>query len=78
MRAISLTEARTVERAAEAIGENGKRKIKKMSKRVTEGTDIQVASKAPSEKQNPPVKTFRLGRIKAAVWAQELVQKYSD
>jgi hypothetical protein len=22
-------------------------------------------------KQNPPVKTFRLGRIKAAIWAQE-------
>lgn len=31
----------------------------------------QAPSKAPSAKQSPPVKTFRLGRIKAAVWAQE-------
>ncbi len=31
----------------------------------------QAPSEGRSTKQNPPVKTFRLGRIKAAVWAQE-------
>ena len=47
--------------------------FRSLNERILMSTKVtQSPSKASSTRPNPPVKTFRLGRIKAAVWAQEI------